>query len=191
MSRACKNHPNRFCYICGQVIFKDHESNITDFVKQSYYDYFKIKLGDQDKPFAPHVCCKTCVEGLRRWMNGTAISLPFGVPMVWREGKDHTTDCYFCMTNLEGKNHIVNKMGTVGVYDADCFQESMRKRKVRSFILTCLLLLNQSLILLKSLFQSALNPPIHRHPQLKNLLTRGQKSHLQMRMNLSLLHRLN
>lgn len=30
--------------------------------------------------------------------------LPFGVPMVWREGRDHTTDCYFCMTNLDGIN---------------------------------------------------------------------------------------
>ena len=27
--------------------------------------------------------------------------LPFGVPMVWREGKDQVTDCYFRMTNLK------------------------------------------------------------------------------------------
>ena len=27
---------------------------------------------------------------------------PFGVPMVWREGKDYVTDCYLCMTNLQG-----------------------------------------------------------------------------------------
>ena len=24
--------------------------------------------------------------------------------MVWREGRDHVTDCYFCMTNLDGIN---------------------------------------------------------------------------------------
>jgi hypothetical protein len=29
--------------------------------------------------------------------------LNFGVPMVWREGKDHSTNRYFCMTNLQGK----------------------------------------------------------------------------------------
>lgn len=102
--KKCKNDPDRFCYICGQVTLPNRKSNITDFVKKMYLAYFGFKLGDQDKSFAPHICCKTCVEGLRRWSTKKQKSLPFGIPMIWREGTDHITDCYFCMTNLEGKN---------------------------------------------------------------------------------------
>ena len=79
-------------------------AKITAFVKKAYYCYFGVKLGDQDKAFAPHVSCKTCVENLRDWENEKRKSMPFAVPMVWREGKDHVTDCYFCMTNLQGIN---------------------------------------------------------------------------------------
>lgn len=104
MNRKCRNDPDRFCYICGKVTLSERQSPITNFVKRSYHAYFGVKLGDQDKAFAPHICCKTCVEGLRRWSNKKQASLPFGVPMVWREGRDHVTDCYFCMTNLDGIN---------------------------------------------------------------------------------------
>ena len=61
-----------------------------------------MKLGDQVKPFAHQICCKACVENLRRWSKGKIKNLPFVVPMVWREGKDHIAHCYFCMTNLQG-----------------------------------------------------------------------------------------
>ena len=106
MSRKCINDPDRFCYICGKVTLKERRANITDFVKKAYHAYFGIKLGDQNKTFAPHICCKTCVDNLRNWSTGKKECLPFGVPMVWREGKDHSTDCYFCMTNLQGTAFI-------------------------------------------------------------------------------------
>ena len=103
MNRGCKNHPDRFCYICGEVTLPDRVNRITPFVKKAYFAYFGVKVGDQDKNFAPHICCKTCVESLRRWTKKEKKSLPFGIPMVWRNGDNHTTDCYFCMTELTGR----------------------------------------------------------------------------------------
>lgn len=104
MHHKCKNHPNRFCYICGQAILPNRKAAITSFVKKAYHAYFGIKLENQDKPFAPHICCKSCVESLRDWCKKKRKSMRFAVPMVWREGKDHITDCYFCLTNLKGIN---------------------------------------------------------------------------------------
>ena len=63
--------------------------------------YFGVKLGDHDKLFAPYICCKTCVEELQDCSNKKSKSIPFDIPMVRREGRDHVIDCYFCMTNLK------------------------------------------------------------------------------------------
>ncbi len=104
MNYSCRNNPNRFCYICGQIVLPQRRAEITDFVKKTYHAYFGFKIGHHLKPFAPQICCKTCVENLRDWSNKKRKSMPFGTPMMWREGKDHTTDCYFCLTNLKGFN---------------------------------------------------------------------------------------
>ena len=110
--RRCLNDPDIFCYICGSYTSKQQRKPISDFMKRAYLAYFGVKLGDQDKQWAPHIVCKTCVEHLRQWTVGKRCSLQFGVPMVWREPKNHHDDCYFCMVNIKGINRNHRKRWT-------------------------------------------------------------------------------
>jgi hypothetical protein len=66
--------------------------------------YSGFKLGDQDKPWVPHIVCKTCTEHFCQWTNGKRSCLKFEVPMVWREPKNHFHDCYFCIVTIIGIN---------------------------------------------------------------------------------------
>ena len=100
--RKCKLDPNVFCYMCGSFTVSKQRQRITDFVKKAYLAYFGVKLGDQDKNWAPHQVCWTCVENLRQWTKQKRQTIGFAVPMVWREQANHVDDCYFCMTNVAG-----------------------------------------------------------------------------------------
>lgn len=48
--RKNKNSPNK---LCGPVTFKNIKRN------NNPYLYFVIKFGEQDKSWAPHICCTT------------------------------------------------------------------------------------------------------------------------------------
>lgn len=100
--RGCKNSPDVFCYVCGSFTPIRQRQNITNFVKNAYHAYFHVKLGDQDKLWAPHKVCRSCVESLRLWSKGKKRALPFAIPMVWRAPMDHSNDCYFCSCNVTG-----------------------------------------------------------------------------------------
>ena len=57
MPRTCINKANNFCYICSEVTFSSQKRSITAVVRKAYYLYFECKVGDQDKTWAPHICC--------------------------------------------------------------------------------------------------------------------------------------
>ena len=101
-SRGCVNSSESFYYICCEFVVKKQQRNITDFVEKLYFAYFGVKIGDQDKSWAPHGVCLGCVEGLRVWSKGKVIFFRFGVPMIWREPRNHNNDCYFCTYNVQG-----------------------------------------------------------------------------------------
>ncbi|GBN22004.1 hypothetical protein AVEN_175745-1 [Araneus ventricosus] len=74
------------------------------FVRQDYFAYFKVKIGDQDRSWAIHKVCKQCVDSLRMWTKGSRDKFPFGIPMIWREPRDHSSDCYFSIVETSGYN---------------------------------------------------------------------------------------
>ena len=64
--KKCKLDPNVFCYICSSFTVSKQRQEITDFVKKAYLAYFGVKVRDQDKNWASHQVCRTCVENLRQ-----------------------------------------------------------------------------------------------------------------------------
>lgn len=100
MSRKCVNDRNNFCFVCGELTFKAQRRNFTPLIRRAYHCYFNNKI-DQNKTWAPEICCTKCVTLLSGWLKGSR-HMPFAVPMIWREPKDHLTDCYFCLTNISG-----------------------------------------------------------------------------------------
>ncbi|KAK5650493.1 hypothetical protein RI129_001522 [Pyrocoelia pectoralis] len=93
LRRSCRNKPDFFCYICGEYTLVYNRKPITSFVKRAYLAYFSVALGDQDKAWAPHM-----------WTKGHKSCLKFGIPMVWREPRNHGNDCYFCSIDVTGIN---------------------------------------------------------------------------------------
>jgi len=66
-------------------------------VKKAYEYYFGYKVRDKDNKWTPHMCCLYCATILREWLNNKERSMPFALPMIWREPTEHLTDCYFCI----------------------------------------------------------------------------------------------
>ena len=102
--RGCLNKANSFCYVCGDFTTGAQRRTITSLLRTAYFHYFDCKIGDQDKSWAPYICCKPCCNGLTAWFNGKKAACNLAVPMVWREPRNHTDDCYFCLTNITGFN---------------------------------------------------------------------------------------
>lgn len=91
--------PDSFCYICVKVTFKSQKRGFTPLIKKCYKLYFGCKVVDEDKLWVPHFVCVTCVRLLAGWSKGSR-HMNFAVPMIWQEPKVHSTDCYFCLTNI-------------------------------------------------------------------------------------------
>jgi hypothetical protein len=103
MPRTCVNSSDAFCYICGDVIFKFRTRSFKPLIKKRYELYFGCKVGDQDKSWAPHICCVICVGRLAAWAKVHAVCL---APFLWFGESPRTMfqiailpDQYHCCNN--------------------------------------------------------------------------------------------
>jgi hypothetical protein len=95
----CVTCSYNFCLMCEWLIFKFQGWNFTSLTKKAYKLYFGCNVGDQDKTWAPHFWCIICLRLLTSWLKGSR-SVPFIIPIKWRELKDHLTDCCFCLAGM-------------------------------------------------------------------------------------------
>lgn len=93
----CCASRDTYCYACGKYTLKSQRKAISPRIKKAE---FMCKVGDQDKSWAPQICCSAA--NLLTWLNGSRPSVPFAIPVIWYEQKDYFTDCYFCLRNVSG-----------------------------------------------------------------------------------------
>jgi hypothetical protein len=101
--RGCKLTVDYFCYVYGfYIIPKQVKRNIVPGTKLCtvYKVYFGVPVGDQDKFWAPHVCCGSCRSTLEGWLRGARKCMPFAIPRIWRQPTSHHNDCNFCMIDI-------------------------------------------------------------------------------------------
>jgi hypothetical protein len=95
----CNISSDSFCYVCGHYVApKQVKHKIVQGTKffSAYELYFGMPMGDQDKLWAPHYICGSCRSTLEAWLRGTRKCMPFAIPRIWREPRNHHDDCYFC-----------------------------------------------------------------------------------------------
>ena len=99
--RRCINHPDNFCYIVVSTLRLLIVQSFPAELSQ-HTPTFGCKVGGENKKWAPNISCNRCRTSLLFWFDGKRKQMPFGVPMVWREQRDHVSVCYFCMTKITG-----------------------------------------------------------------------------------------
>ncbi|KAJ8665509.1 hypothetical protein QAD02_007171 [Eretmocerus hayati] len=101
---ACKNDPDKFCYVCGSLTFKGETRKISEIFKFLHSEYFKRNVSHQDENFVPHSVCASCYGTFRLWSTGDRKGMPFGTPMLWAKPSISHEDCYFRNCEIEGYN---------------------------------------------------------------------------------------
>ena len=69
-----------------------------------------------------------CALKLRKWSQGKPKYLKFGIPMIWRESKNHLNDCKFTKLMSKGSTGKTNSISSILIWTQRCFQLHTGKR---------------------------------------------------------------
>jgi len=90
----CVNNPDMFFYICGELTVEAQRRSFTPVVKKTYELHLAENSGTLVPSYLLWYMCR-----LDKWLHGSRPSMHFAVQMAWREQKDHSKECYSCLTN--------------------------------------------------------------------------------------------
>lgn len=91
MPRKSVKSADNICYVCSEMAFASQKRFHYSDRESSILMLLGCKIGDKDKRWAPHFCYNTCASKFRSWLNNKSRSMPFAVPMIWREQINHWT----------------------------------------------------------------------------------------------------
>ena len=108
--RKCKTNSDKFCHICGELTIRKKQKDNDRSHKENL---FCILFLHDWRPRTSYGLRTTAALNVQTtlfsgWFSGKMQSVGFAVPMIWREQIDHT-DCYFCITEIEGYNEKTRK----------------------------------------------------------------------------------
>ena len=102
-TRECRNLPDSFCYVCGFYVGPKYVSH--KIVKGAkfwiaYRLYFGMSMGDEEKPWVPHVICEKLSVKFRCMAERCKKSYTICCAESLEREKNYHDDCYFCMIDI-------------------------------------------------------------------------------------------
>lgn len=68
-------------------VINKHQRNITDFVGNVYFTYFRVEIGNQNECLVPHKVHYDCLEDLRKWDKTKKKGFKFLLRIMWSQQK--------------------------------------------------------------------------------------------------------
>jgi len=99
----CSDKIDKFFYVCGTFKTSHFRRTINDWTKDKYLECYNTPIKNLDKVWVPRSICNACRINFIKWKEiKTDVIIQ---PAVWREPKNHHSDCYFCACHVTGYNN--------------------------------------------------------------------------------------